>query len=87
MIDIISAALGVFCGGCIGFIAGKLASVSVIDTAEFEKDNLRSELEGVRKDLLLAQKERINLAAKVAMGKPKRGKGGRFVSKSKGEKG
>jgi hypothetical protein len=80
MIDIISAALGVFCGGCIGFIAGKLSSVSAVDMLESENYQLGVRLED-------AEEELLSLMVKEAMSKPKRGKGGRFVSKSKGEKG
>ena len=86
MIDIISVAVGVFAGGCLGFIAGKLSSAGEIDRLNFHVGSLRTHLEIVSEDLHTAQKERLNLAAKLAINKPKRDKHGRFIPKSKGNK-
>ena len=85
MIDIMSATVGVFCGGCIGFIAGKLSCSHEIDSLKFLNHRLHIELENTKEDLLHAQKERLNLAAKVAIDKPKRDSRGRFLPK-KGKK-
>ena len=93
MVDLLSVAVGVFCGGCFGFIAGKLSSATHIDEVELKNYYLKVELRDARddllrtkEDLLLAQKERLNLAAKVAHDKPKRDKRGRFISKNKEKK-
>ena len=86
MIDIISAAVGVFAGGCLGFIASKLSSVGEIDRLNFHIRILRIQLENAVEELHTAQKERLNLAAKLAINKPKRDKHGRFITKSKGKK-
>lgn len=93
MIDIISASIGFFCGGCVGFIASKLSPATHIDEVELKNYYLKVELRDARddllrtkEDLLLAQKERLNLAAKVAHDKPKRDKHGRFISKNKEKK-
>lgn len=85
MIDIMSAAVGVFCGGCVGFIAGKLFGVNRVAVADMEIIRLRHRVQNLEADLLHAQKERLNLAAKVAIDKPKRDSRGRFLPK-KGKK-
>lgn len=86
MIDLVSAVAGFFSGGCIGFIAGKLSGVNRVAAAGMEIIQLRHQLNNTRDDLHTAQKERLNLAAKAAISKPKRDSRGRFIPKSKGKK-
>ena len=86
MIDITSASVGAFAGWCLGFIVGKLSSVNRTASAEMENIQLRYRICNLEEDLLLSQKERLNLAAKLAINKPKRDKHGRFIPKSKGKK-
>ena len=86
MIDIFSAALGLFSGGIIGFIITTLFCAKKLDDLRFENTSLRSFMKAITEELHAEQKKRINLVAKVAIDKPKRDARGRFIPKSKGKK-
>jgi hypothetical protein len=85
MIDILSVAVGVFTGGCMGFIAGKLSCTGEIDSLYYHTRILRLQLENSEEELRAAQDECLNLTLKITKSKPKRDKHGRFIPKNEGE--